>query len=50
MLQNKYFVGLSLLAGIAIIDDNRLTLDEGFSIILIQLLGIMLFDELSLLL
>jgi len=34
----------------AIIDDNRLTLDEGFSIILIQLLGIMLFDELSLLL
>jgi Ca2+/Na+ antiporter len=33
----------------AIIDDNRLTLDEGFSIILIHTLGIILFDELSLL-
>ena len=33
----------------AIIDDNRLTLDEGFSIILIHTLGILLFDELSLL-
>lgn len=34
----------------SIIDDNKLTLDEGFSIILIQLLGIILFDELSFLL
>lgn len=33
----------------SIIDDNRLTLDEGFSIILIHTLGILLFDELSLL-
>jgi Ca2+/Na+ antiporter len=34
----------------SIIDDHRLTLDEGFSIILIHTLGILLFDELSLLL
>ena len=32
-----------------IIDDNRLTLDEGFSILMIHTLGILLFDELSLL-
>jgi Ca2+/Na+ antiporter len=31
----------------SIIDDHRLTLDEGFSIILIHVLGILLFDELS---
>lgn len=33
----------------SIIDDNRLTLDEGFSILLIHTLGILLFDELSVL-
>ena len=33
----------------SIVDDQRLTLDEGFSIILIHTLGILLFDELSLL-
>jgi Ca2+/Na+ antiporter len=33
----------------AIIDDNRLTLDEGLSILMIHTLGILLFDELSLL-
>jgi len=33
----------------AIIDDNRLTLDEGLSILAIHTLGILLFDELSLL-
>jgi Ca2+/Na+ antiporter len=33
----------------AIIDDHRLTLDEGVSILLIHVLGILLFDELSLL-
>ena len=33
----------------AIIDDNRLTLDEGLSILTIHTLGILLFDELSLL-
>lgn len=33
----------------SIIDDNRLTLDEGFSILMIHTLGILLFDELSLL-
>ncbi len=33
----------------SIVDDNKLTLDEGFSIILIHSLGILLFDELSLL-
>ncbi|UCH58045.1 MAG: hypothetical protein JSV18_03890 [Candidatus Bathyarchaeota archaeon] len=31
----------------AIIDDNRLTLDEGLSILMIHVLGILLFDELS---
>jgi Ca2+/Na+ antiporter len=31
----------------SIVDDHRLTLDEGFSIILIHVLGILLFDELS---
>lgn len=33
----------------SIIDDHRLTLDEGFSILLIHTLGILLFDELSVL-
>jgi len=33
----------------AIVDDNRLTLDEGLSILMIHTLGILLFDELSLL-
>ena len=33
----------------SIIDDHRLTLDEGFSILLIHVLGILLFDELSVL-
>jgi Ca2+/Na+ antiporter len=33
----------------SIIDDNRLTLDEGISILIIHTLGILLFDELSLL-
>ncbi len=33
----------------SIVDDNKLTLDEGFSIILLHSLGILLFDELSLL-
>jgi hypothetical protein len=33
----------------AIVDDNRLTLDEGLSILMIHVLGILLFDELSLL-
>ncbi len=33
----------------SIIDDHRLTLDEGISILLIHTLGILLFDELSLL-
>ena len=33
----------------AIIDDHRLTLDEGLSILMIHVLGILLFDELSLL-
>ncbi len=33
----------------SIIDDHRLTLDEGFSILVIHTLGILLFDELSLL-
>ncbi len=33
----------------SIIDDNRLTLDEGLSILTIHTLGILLFDELSLL-
>ncbi len=33
----------------SIIDDNRLTLDEGLSILMIHTLGILLFDELSLL-
>jgi Ca2+/Na+ antiporter len=33
----------------SIIDDHRLTLDEGFSILMIHILGILLFDELSLL-
>lgn len=33
----------------AIIDDHKLTLDEGVSILLIHTLGIILFDELSLL-
>jgi len=33
----------------AIVDDHRLTLDEGFSILMIHTLGILLFDELSLL-
>jgi Ca2+/Na+ antiporter len=33
----------------AIVDDHRLTLDEGFSILMIHILGILLFDELSLL-
>lgn len=33
----------------SIIDDNRLTLDEGLSILMIHTLGILLFDKLSLL-
>jgi len=33
----------------SIVDDQKLTLDEGFSILLIHTLGILLFDELSLL-
>jgi Ca2+/Na+ antiporter len=33
----------------SIIDDHRFTLDEGISILLIHVLGILLFDELSLL-
>jgi Ca2+/Na+ antiporter len=33
----------------AIVDDHRLTLDEGLSILMIHILGILLFDELSLL-
>jgi hypothetical protein len=33
----------------SIVDDNKLTLDEGFSIRLIHSRGILLFDELSLL-
>ena len=33
----------------AIIDDHRLTLDEGLSILVIHVLGILLFDELGLL-
>jgi len=33
----------------SIVDDHRLTLDEGISILLIHTLGILLFDELSLL-
>ena len=33
----------------SIVDDGRLTLDEGVSIIVIYLLGVLLFDELSLL-
>jgi Ca2+/Na+ antiporter len=33
----------------AIVDDHRLTLDEGLSILMIHVLGILLFDELSLL-
>lgn len=33
----------------SIIDDHRLTLDEGTSILLIHTLGILLFDEFSLL-
>ena len=32
----------------SIVDDGRLTLDEGISIIVIYLLGITLFDQLSL--
>ncbi len=31
----------------AIIDDNRLTLDEGLSIVTIHTLGVLLFDELG---
>lgn len=31
----------------AVVDDNMLTLDEGVSIFLVHLLGIVLFDELS---
>ncbi|MCW4051531.1 MAG: hypothetical protein NWE89_17560, partial [Candidatus Bathyarchaeota archaeon] len=33
----------------SIMDDGQLTLDEGVSIIVIYLLGVILFDELSLL-
>jgi len=33
----------------SIVDDGRLTLDEGLSILLIHILGILLFDELSVL-
>jgi Ca2+/Na+ antiporter len=33
----------------AIVDDHKLTLDEGLSILMIHVLGILLFDELSLL-
>ena len=33
----------------SIIDDGRLTIDEGVSILIIHILGILLFDELSLL-
>jgi Ca2+/Na+ antiporter len=33
----------------SIVDDHRLTLDEGLSILMIHILGILLFDELSLL-
>ena len=33
----------------SIVDDHALTLDEGLSIILIHVLGILLFDELSVL-
>ncbi len=33
----------------AIVDDHQLTLDEGLSILIIHVLGILLFDELSLL-
>lgn len=48
------FLGLAIAATLwivkkSIIDDNRLTLDEGFSILLIHTLGILLFDELSVL-
>ncbi len=32
----------------SIVDDGKLTIDEGISIILIYLLGIILFDQLSL--
>jgi len=33
----------------SIVDDGRLTIDEGLSIAVIHVLGILLFDELSLL-
>jgi len=32
----------------SIVDDGRLTIDEGLSIVVIHVLGILLFDELSL--
>ncbi|MCS7374953.1 MAG: hypothetical protein NDF53_04565 [archaeon GB-1867-097] len=31
----------------AVVDDGKFTLDEGVSILIVQLLGILLFDELS---
>jgi len=33
----------------SIVDDGRLTIDEGWSIVVIHVLGVLLFDELSLL-
>ena len=31
------------------VDDGRLTIDEGVSVVVIHVLGVLLFDELSLL-